>query len=126
MIVVDASVLIAHFDPTDAHHAAARELLLSVADEQFVASPITLAEFLVGPTRAGRLDTAETNLQALGVDAVPLPDDAADRLASLRAHSGVKLPDCCVLLAAQQRNAGIVTFDERLRAAARDLGLRVL
>lgn len=44
MIVLDASVLIAHFDSTDAHHDRAGELLLLAADQDQTlgASPITL------------------------------------------------------------------------------------
>ncbi len=56
MIVLDASVLIAHFDADDAHHRRATGLLVSLVDEEFGASPISLAEVLVGPVRAGQLD----------------------------------------------------------------------
>ncbi|MFZ5870254.1 MAG: hypothetical protein ACOYXW_06995 [Actinomycetota bacterium] len=43
LIVLDASVLIAHFDSTDAHHERARTLLLGIVDEQLAASHPTLA-----------------------------------------------------------------------------------
>jgi predicted nucleic acid-binding protein len=46
-------------------------------------------------------------------------------LAALRAGTGLKLPDCCVLQAAEQAHAGIATFDDRLAAAARELGVDV-
>lgn len=65
VIVVDASVLIAHFDAGDAHHERAETLLLAVADEPLAASPLTLAEVLVGPARAGRLDAATAALRQL-------------------------------------------------------------
>lgn len=32
---------------------------------------------------------------------LPLPDDAAQRFAALRAATSLRLPDCCVLLAAE-------------------------
>lgn len=124
MIVVDASVLIAHLDDSDVHHEAATGLLLDAAEETLGASPITLAEVFVGPAKKGRLSAARTALDALAVQEISLGPDAASRLALLRAETGLKLPDCCVLLAAQDGHAtSIKTFDDRLRAKARALGL---
>ena len=59
MIVLDAIVLIAHFESTDAHHERATRLLLDAADESLGASLLTLAEVLVGPARVGKLDEAQ-------------------------------------------------------------------
>lgn len=126
MIILDASVLIAHLDRTDAHHDRAQQLLLDAADEDLAASPVTLAEVLVAPARAGQLDRATAALGVLGVRSVPLDADAHVRLAALRAGTGLKLPDCCVLLAAEQRRATMATFDDRLAAAGRDHGHLVL
>ena len=124
MIVLDASVLIAHLDERDVQHERAVEELLAAADEAFSCSPITRAEVLVGPTRTGRLDVAESALVTLGVDDVALGSDAPARLAALRAETSLKLPDCCVLLAAQDTAASrVVTFDEQLARAAGVLGL---
>lgn len=62
-------------------------------------------------------------LHALPVADLPLPDDAAARLATLRARTNLKLPDCCVLLAAQEAGADAVfTFDAQLASAARAAG----
>lgn len=118
MIVLDASVLIAHLDAGDAHHERARERLLDAAGQPFAASPITLAEVLVGPIRAGRLREARGALDTLGVTELPLPANAAERLALLRAETQLKLPDCCVLLAAHEAECPVLTFDERLARAA--------
>lgn len=59
------------------------------------------------------------------LDASPLIAyfDAAVRLASLRATTRLKLPDCCVVLAAQQHAAAVLTFDGRLAAASERLGV---
>jgi len=57
---------------------------------------------------------------------VPLPPNAPSRLSQLRAESGVKLPDCCVLLAAMQTEGTVITFDDALTKAATRLGLRAL
>lgn len=124
MIVADASVLIAHLDENDAHHERAAALLLDAAEDALAASPITIAEVLVGPARAGRLDAAHAALSRLGLREIAIGADAAARLATLRAESGLKLPDCCVLLAAQDAPAqGLLSFHDRLVAAARRLGV---
>ncbi|MGH2946451.1 MAG: type II toxin-antitoxin system VapC family toxin [Solirubrobacteraceae bacterium] len=123
MIVVDASVLIAHLDDRDALHERASALLIDAVDVPLGASPITLAEVLVGPGRANRLREAQAALDALEVHEIPLDADAAAQLASLRAATGLKLPDCCVLLAARQAGATVLSLDDRLTRAARDLGL---
>lgn len=58
-----------------------------------------------------------------GVTEVPPGRYAAIRLALLRAETNLTLPDCCVLLAAEDGDAtGILTLDERLRASATKLG----
>jgi len=125
VIVLDASVLIAHLDSTDVHHGRATEILLRVADESLGASPLSLAEVLVGPARAGQLDQAIAALTTLGLTSVELEADAPSRLARLRAEMRLKLPDCCVVVAAEQVNGDLVTFDERLATAARDRGITV-
>ncbi len=125
MIVLDASILIAHFDSTDVHHERARELLLDVADEPIGASPLTLAEVLVGPARAGQLDRGTASLNQLEVTSLFLAEDAPTRLAMLRAGTGLKLPDCCVLLAAEQTHGTVATFDDRLAKAASEHGIVV-
>lgn len=126
MIVLDASVLIGHLDAADAHHDRAGVLLAAAGAEPFAASPITLAEVLVGPARSGHLDRVVVALSQLGVVGVPLDDQSPLRLAVLRAGTGLRMPDCCVLLAAEQTRGVVATFDGALAAAAGDLGLAVL
>jgi predicted nucleic acid-binding protein len=94
------------------------------ADEELGLSPLTLAEVYVGPARAGKLAQAQQAIRDLEVTVVPL-DDAPERLASLRSSTGLRLPDCCVLYAAQAATAELATFDDRLGSAARYLGLAV-
>lgn len=127
MIVLDASVLIAHLDQEDALHAVARQRLRTAAAQGrgFGASTITLAEVLVLPTREGRLGSMRAALRTLDVDELPLPPHAAERLAALRSETSLKLPDCCVLLAAEEASGGVLTFDERLARAAAERGLTV-
>jgi len=123
VIVLDASVLIAHLDGADLHHDAARRLLEESDGTPLAASAITLAETLVSPARSGRLKDAESALRRLGVEELAIGGDAAPRLATLRAGTGLKMPDCCVLLAALDREATLASFDSSLLASARELKL---
>ncbi|MGA8745384.1 MAG: PIN domain-containing protein [Solirubrobacterales bacterium] len=125
MIILDASVLIGHLDARDPHHAPAKALLEASGAEPLGASTITLAEILVAPARAKRLDEAKATLKRLGVEELELGEDAPARLATLRAETGRKLPDCCVLAAAQQHSGSVASFDDGLRKATRKLGLAV-
>ena len=87
---------------------------------------VTLAEVLVRPTQVGALTVARGALNAIGVSPVAIDSGAPERLAELRARTGLKLPDCCVILAAEQvRAAQILTFDDRLRQAAHAAGFEV-
>lgn len=126
MTVLDASVLIAHLDTADAQHHRALRLLVAAAGSPLRASPITLAEALVAPARRGLLERARGALSDLGIEDVPLPEDAPVRLARLRAETGCTLPDCCALLAAEQVGDRVATFDQRLATAARRRGHHVL
>jgi predicted nucleic acid-binding protein len=123
MTVLDASVLIAHLDAADTHHERATDVLKE--DDNLTASVISLAEVLVQPARAGLLSRAVAALEELGVRSVSLGEDGAVRLATLRAETSLRLPDCCVLLAAEQVQGSVATFDSRLASAAKDLGLLV-
>lgn len=93
--------------------------------EDLGVSPLTLAEMLVGPVRAGRLRVAEQMLHDIEVTELPCPPDAAPRLAQLRVDYSLRLPDCCVLPAAEEASALVATFDAQLNAAAtnRNIGI---
>jgi predicted nucleic acid-binding protein len=126
LIVLDASVLIAQLNHRDAHHQRASALLAKTGNQALGASPITLAESLVSPARSGRLADMAAALNRLGVDELPLPEGAPTRLAQLRAETGRKLPDCCILLAAEECGATVASFDDALLAAATEMGLETL
>ena len=126
MIVLDASVLIAFLDREDDHHAAAEQLLTQAIDDDLAVNSLTLAEVLVAPVRDGRLDPVLAALHALDVQELPFPADTALRLAHLRATTGLKMPDCCVLLAAEDAAASVASFDERLAQTAEMRNLPVV
>jgi predicted nucleic acid-binding protein len=125
VIVLDASVLIGHFESADAHHTDATALLTAHALEPFAASVVTLAEVYVGAARAGQADQLRALLAQLQIESLDLPAGAARRLGELRATTKLKMPDCCVIYAAEQRDATIATLDDKLAARAADLGLTV-
>ncbi|HEV7528829.1 MAG TPA: PIN domain-containing protein [Solirubrobacteraceae bacterium] len=123
LTVLDASVLIAYFGPGDAHTEKSATLLAQA--ESLAASTITLAEVLVGAARTGRAGEMLDALADLSVEEVPLGKGSAEGLALLRAETGLRIPDCCVLLAADAASAeAVATFDERLAKAATQRGYR--
>lgn len=126
MIVLDASFLIAHLDAHDAHHERALRLLSENADESLGASTVTIAETLVIPARAGLLVDGRDTLEQMGVVELSFGVDAHVRLAELRAKTGHKLPDCCVLMAAKEIGGVVASFDTALTEAAAGLKLVTL
>ena len=123
MIVLDASVL-AHFGKGNAHAAAALNILEN--EEALSIDPLNLAEVLVRPAQQGRADVIARTVERLGIEVLSMEPDQALALAELRARTGLRLPDCCVLVAAIQHAASVATFDERLRTAALEMGVTVV
>jgi predicted nucleic acid-binding protein len=126
MIVLDVSVLIAYLESEDEHHEAAEALLAREIDDDFGANPLTLAEVLLVPARADRLDEARLSLQELEVEELPFPGDTAVELALLRSETGLKMPGCCVLLAAEHAGGRLASFDDGLRKAAVERSLQIV
>lgn len=122
---LDASAIIAHLDPDDAHHDAATAALAAAAGGRFVAHPLTVAECLVAAVRADRGGEVAQAIRTMGVEAMTISDEAPLRLAELRVTTGLRMPDCCALDAALTSDATFVTFDDRQAHAARVLGLTV-
>lgn len=121
MIVLDASVLIAHFGAGDPHAADALEILDT--EEELAIHPLTLAEVLVRPAGQGRAAAVREQIALLGVDVLDFSADHALLLAELRASTGLRMPDCCVLLAAMTTSSSVATFDRRLADVAAQLGI---
>jgi predicted nucleic acid-binding protein len=126
VIVFDASVLIAYLDGDDDHHVDAETLLAAAIDDDFGANSLTLAEVLVVPAQTGHIEAVQAALHELEISELAFPPDTAVRLAELRVSTGLKMPDCCVLLAAEDRHATVASFDDRLVQAAEDHNLAVL
>ncbi len=115
LIVLDASVVIAHLDPADAHHSRATALLLEHADDDLRLPASAYAETLVDPARSGLLDEAREHVDVLGLRIEPIDKAIAARAASLRARKrGLRLADALVLACGQVLEAdAIVTADRR-------------
>jgi predicted nucleic acid-binding protein len=118
-MALDASVLIAHLNPADTHHQVATALLVTGTPRQMLVHALTLAEVLVGGVRIGRAASMRDDLYAAGISLAPHDEAEPLRLAELRATTGLKLPDCCVLAVALQHHATLATFDDALATAAR-------
>ncbi len=125
MIALDASVLIAHLNPSDAHHQAATGILLAGLPGQMLVHTVTLAEVLVGGVRIGRGASMRDDLHAAGISVAPHDEGEPLRLAELRATTGLKLPDCCVLDIAIHHQASLATFDDALAVAAGRHGVAI-
>ena len=118
LIVLDASVVIGHLDPADAHHRAATEALDSHAFDDLHLPASAYAEALVDPMRKGRLEAARKKIAALLLTIDPLTETMAERTAALRAtHAGLRLPDALVLACADELGAHqVLTADHRWAA----------
>jgi predicted nucleic acid-binding protein len=126
VIALDASVLIGHLTPHDAHHAAATEILSNAAPGSMFVHSLTLTEVLVGGVRVGRGQAMRDDLEAAGIRVVAPDAGESLRLAELRVSTGLKLPDCCVLDVALRSDSSLATFDDALAAGARQRGVPLL
>jgi len=125
VIVLDASVVVAHADPRDAHHQPATTQLAYSGTQPLVVHSIALAEVLVGAVKLGRGAQLWADLQAFGLQLARRDDEEPLRLVTLRATTALKLPDCCVLDVALSNRCQLWTFDWALASAAAARGLVV-
>lgn len=126
MIALDANVVIAFLDPNDRHHQRAVALLEEHAAAGFRMHQLTLAKVLVGAVRTGRGNQLLDDLSTIGIITHQSSSYEPLILAELRAATGLKMPDCCVLAVAQHGSLPLATFDEQLARVARELGVQVL
>jgi predicted nucleic acid-binding protein len=122
--VADANVLIALLNPHDAHHERAVELT-GTGDEINV-HPLTMAEVLAGyPDAVQRAATFDALVEA-GFSDPGIPyDEEVNLLAGVRVDDRLKMPDACVLATAIWRREPLLTFDNKVAAAARKRAIAV-
>lgn len=75
--------------------------------------------------RVSREAEAIRTIEALGIERLRISTEQPLALAKLRASTSLKLPDCCVLVAAIETGATLATFDATLAKAASEHGVTV-
>lgn len=118
-VVLDSSVVIALFDPADAHHAASATAVRAVrdAEDDMILPASVLSEVMVA---AYRHDPGAVPRRLDALDAAFGPPRAVDREVALRAaelrgrHRGLRLPDALVLAVGQVDDVDrVLTADKR-------------
>ncbi|WP_109471928.1 PIN domain-containing protein [Ornithinimicrobium cavernae] len=88
---------------------------------------LTLAEVMVRAAGDDELLAAlGEDLADLELEVLPLSGHDVEGLARLRTSTGLRMPDCCVVLAAQSVGGAVLTTDRALAGHARDLAIPVL
>ena len=118
LTVLDAGVIIALLDDSDAHHREARTALAAARErgDRFVVPVSAYAETLVAPFRQGvaMAEVVDEFLDALPAGIEPASRQIARRAAELRATHGnrLRLPDALVVATADVLHADrILTTD---------------
>ena len=128
LTVLDAGVVIAALDASDAHHGASVRVLREArrSGDALVVPASAYAEALVGPSRRGAdaVATVDAFLDALPAGVEPASREVARAAAALRARHGsvLRLPDALVLATA------VVVAADRVVTTDRgwpDAGVRV-
>ncbi len=120
-VALDADVLIAFLDASDAQHHSAVDVLRPrlAAGEQLLIAASVYAEILVRPIQRGSDHTVDAFINAIGAKIVPIDRDIARRAAQLRgSHRALRLPDAISLATALVAGAEFVTLDRRLAKTA--------
>jgi len=124
MIVVDSCVLIAHLQAGDARAPEALEILDT--EEELLIHPLTVAECFIGAIRTGQEAAFRGALVRIGIEVWQPDAEHPFRSARWRVENRLKLPDACILDAAEHTGSTLATFDEALGAAARTIGVPVV
>jgi predicted nucleic acid-binding protein len=128
VIHLDAGVLIAFLDQSDAHHHSATNALHEArsSGDRLRMAASAVAEALVGPWRRGETAarTVRDVLEALPIDVLPLDLPTADVAARLRgSHRGLRLPDALVIATAVTAEADRLVTTDRGWPSRRALGV---
>ena len=114
-IVLDSSIVIALFKPTDKHHGAVKESVAAV-EERLMISTITLTEVLVRPAQLSQKEAvrkAGLLRDCFGL-AIAVTSEIAELAATVRASTGLTIPDAIISATATVNKATLWTCDARL------------
>jgi predicted nucleic acid-binding protein len=124
LVVFDSDVLIGYFNRDDAHHEAAVGIMRDVrgAQAKCCVCAVNYAEVLVWPMRSGTEDRVRAMIDRFGIEIQLVDPVLAERAATVRVQTRLKLPDAFALATAvHARHRGedvqLVSFDERLLKA---------
>ncbi len=114
LIVLDASVVIAHLNPDDAGHARAVSALSDHADDDLRLPASAYAETLVTPARRGRLAEARDRIDRMPLTVAPIDKTIAEVAAGLRSQTpALRLPDALVLACGNVLDAELILTADR-------------
>ncbi len=98
LIILDASLVIALLDSADRLHRPSLRAFERVAGDELVIPASALAETLVIPSRAGKLEEARAKIQLLDLRVAAVDESIAIEAARLRGRRrNLRLPDALVL-----------------------------
>ncbi len=131
-MLIDTSVLIAYFEPSDATHALAALLVDSfvrTGRNAAVVSPITAMELLVRPLRVAPQSAVHVHdflIHTPNVTLLPVDLHVAQEAASLRATHNFKTPDALVIATGLVGQVGhLVTNDAEWKKKLAPMGSRI-
>ena len=116
-IALDAGILIAFLDASDAQHEAAVDALRPrlATGHQILIGATVYAEILVRPLQRGSDQAIDAFIAAISATIVPIDRVIARRAAQLRgSHRALRLPDAISLATALVAGAEYLTLDRRL------------
>lgn len=115
LIVLDASVVIAHLSSRDAHHEAAAAAFTRHAGDELRVPASAFAESLVEPQRRGVGERARGLIESLDIVVDAIEEATAIHAARLRArHPSLRLPDALVIGHGEALRAhAVLTADRR-------------
>jgi predicted nucleic acid-binding protein len=130
--VFDADVLIAYLNRHDAQHEDALERMRRALEPgtRRLVSAVNYTEVLVGPLKAGGPTSAgivDAMFVRLGIETIVVDMALAQRAASVRARTNLKLPDAYTVataIHAEKRgwdDVRLETFDDKVVKAYSDL-----
>src|SRR3954467_6827304 len=123
VVVFDSDVLIGFLNRDDAHHTAPVTQVraaLAPGIRRFLCA-VNYAEILIGPIRAGAHERVKQMLVQFNIETVHVDTALAERAASVRARTNLKLPDAFALATALHaahrghRDVSLASFDDAVR-----------